>query len=47
MTLQRAAALRREITAAERIPYSAHVAPTVVKTSFGDFLQVFRLQGPL
>jgi type IV secretion system protein VirB4 len=45
VTLQRAAALRREITAAERIPYSAHVAPTVVKTSFGDFLQVFRLQG--
>jgi type IV secretion system protein VirB4 len=30
---------------AERIPYTAHVAPTVVRTVFGDYLQVFRLGG--
>jgi type IV secretion system protein VirB4 len=41
----RATALRREFTAAERIPYTAHVAPTVVRTAFGDYLQVFRLGG--
>ena len=37
--------LRRELGAADRIPYTAHVAPTVVKTAFGDYLQVFRLRG--
>ncbi len=42
---RRGAALRRELTAAEHIPYSAHVAPTVVKTHYGDYLQVFRLGG--
>jgi type IV secretion system protein VirB4 len=44
-TLKHAAALRREFTTAERIPYTAHVAPAVVKTAFGDYLQVFRLGG--
>src|SRR6204780_2767730 len=43
--INRAPALRREQTAAERIPYTAHVAPTVVRTAFGDYLQVFRLGG--
>jgi type IV secretion system protein VirB4 len=43
--LQRAAALRREFTTAERIPYTAHVAPTVVRTVFGDYLQVLRMTG--
>jgi len=38
-------ALRRELSAAERIPYSAHVTPFVVRTSFGDYLQAFRLGG--
>jgi type IV secretion system protein VirB4 len=41
----RGAALRREFTAADRIPYTAHVAPTVVRTAYGDYLQVFRLGG--
>jgi type IV secretion system protein VirB4 len=41
----RLAALRREPVAAEHIPCSAHVAPNVVKTSFGDYLQVLRLGG--
>jgi len=38
-------ALRREPSAAERIPAVAHVAPNVVKTIFGDYLQVIRLGG--
>jgi type IV secretion system protein VirB4 len=42
---KRTAAMSRELTAAERIPYTAHVAPTVVRTAFGDYLQVFRLGG--
>jgi len=41
----RTTALRREFTAAERIPYTAHVAPTVVRTVHGDYLQVFKLGG--
>lgn len=44
-TLRRTAAMRRELAAADRIPYSAHVAPTVIRTVFGDYLQVFRLGG--
>jgi type IV secretion system protein VirB4 len=42
---KRSTALRREFTAADRIPYAAHVSPTVVRTSFGDYLQVLRLGG--
>jgi type IV secretion system protein VirB4 len=41
----RAIAIRREFSAADRIPYTAHVAPTVLRTAFGDYLQVFRLGG--
>ncbi len=37
--------LRREIAAAERIPYSAHVASRIVRTEQGDYLQAFRLGG--
>src|ERR1700678_4082983 len=43
--LKRAAAIRREFTTADRIPYTAHVSPTVVRTVFGDYLQAFRLGG--
>jgi len=43
--LNRSAALRREIAAADRIPYAAHVASHVVRTEFGDYLQTFRLGG--
>jgi type IV secretion system protein VirB4 len=43
--LMQAAAIRREFAASERIPFTAHVAPTVVKTAFGDYLMVFRLGG--
>ncbi len=37
--------MRRELTAARHIPYTAHVSPEVVKTACGDYLQVFRLAG--
>jgi type IV secretion system protein VirB4 len=43
--LKRGAALRRELPAADRIPYRAHVAPRVIRTEFGDYLQAFRLSG--
>jgi type IV secretion system protein VirB4 len=46
LRLRNASAIRREIGAAPRIPYSAHVAPSVVSTVFGDYVQVFRLAGP-
>ena len=45
LTLQRAGAIRREMAAARHIPYSAHVAQKVVRTVFGDYVQVFRLGG--
>ena len=38
-------ALRREAMAADRIPYGAHVASRVIRTTFGDYLQAFRLGG--
>jgi len=38
-------ALRRERSAAEQVPYTAHVSEQVVKTSFGDYIQAFRLGG--
>jgi type IV secretion system protein VirB4 len=41
----RTAAARRELPAAGRIPYVVHVAPGVVRTEFGDYLQAFRLGG--
>jgi type IV secretion system protein VirB4 len=43
--MNRISSLRREIMAAERVPYLAHVAPNVVRTTFGDYLQTFRLGG--
>jgi type IV secretory pathway VirB4 component len=42
---QRSTALRRELTAPDRIAYTAHVAPGVVRTSLGEYLQMFRLAG--
>jgi type IV secretion system protein VirB4 len=43
--LPRQAALQREIAAGDRIPYAAQVSEHVVKTVFGDYVQVFRLGG--
>ncbi|HEV2270601.1 MAG TPA: VirB4 family type IV secretion/conjugal transfer ATPase [Steroidobacteraceae bacterium] len=45
LSATRAAAMRHELTADRHVPYTAHVAPEVVKTAFGDYLQVFRLGG--
>ncbi len=45
LTWKRAPALHREMTAARHIPCSSHISPHVVKTGFGDYLQVFRLAG--
>ena len=41
----RHSALKRELTADKFIPYVAHVAPEVVRTVHGDYLQAFRLAG--
>jgi type IV secretory pathway VirB4 component len=41
----RVSAIRREFASSERIPYTAHIAPTVVRTAFGDYLMAFRLGG--
>lgn len=38
-------AANRELSAAQRIPYTGHVSPTVIKTSLGDYVQAFRLAG--
>ena len=45
LSASRGAAMRHERIADHYIPYTAHVAPEVVRTSFGDYLQVFRLAG--
>ncbi len=45
VSLRRPSALHREISAADRIPYAAHVAPSIVRTAFGDYVQAFRLGG--
>ena len=45
LNVTRAAAMRHELTVARHIPYTAHVAPEIVRTAFGDYLQVFRLGG--
>ncbi len=41
----RASAVARDFQAAERIPYAAHVAASVVRTHGGDYVQAFRLGG--
>src|SRR5687767_15342165 len=43
--VNRLVASRRELAVARHIPYVAHVGENLVKTSAGDFVQVFRLAG--
>lgn len=43
--LSRTSIARRDAPAAREIPYTAHVAATLVKTRAGDYVQVFRLGG--
>ena len=45
LNVTRPMALHRERLAAEHVPYTAHVCDEVVKTSFGDYIQAFRLGG--
>ena len=45
MVRRTAGALRREPEVRRYIPYSAHVAPAVLRTRSGDYLQVLRLGG--
>lgn len=45
MLRRTAGALHRELGVHRHIPYSAHVAPGVLRTRNGDYLQVFRLGG--
>ena len=45
MKTRRTLALQRERSAAEHIPYTAHVCEQVVKTASGDYLLAFRLGG--
>jgi len=37
--------MRRDLAAADHVPYTAHVSTHVVRTRAGDYLQVFRLGG--
>src|ERR1700693_4286054 len=43
--MNRAAAVRQETPAARPLPYAAHVAPEVIVTKAGDYVQTFRLGG--
>lgn len=43
--VKRRAAAMRELAAADRIPYVAHVAPHVLRTESGDYVQGFKLGG--
>jgi type IV secretion system protein VirB4 len=45
VSLKHGSAIRREMNVAQHIPYAAHVAPSVVSTAFGDYVQVFRMGG--
>jgi type IV secretion system protein VirB4 len=45
LSTNRGMAMRHELTVDRYIPYTAHVAPEVIRTYFGDYLQVFRLNG--
>jgi len=41
----RAAAVRREMSAARHIPYTAQVGEYVIRTDAGDYVQAIRLGG--
>ena len=45
VTNRRIAAARRDRMAAERVPCSAHITPSIATTHAGDYLQAFRLGG--
>jgi type IV secretion system protein VirB4 len=43
--VKRATALKREMPAAMRVPYRAHVSPYLVRTRAGDYVQTLKLDG--
>src|ERR1700680_996321 len=43
--MTRADAVRRELPHSRHLPYAAHVAPEVIVTTAGDYVQTFRLSG--
>src|ERR1700687_4417677 len=43
--MTRAAAVRRELSASRHVSYAAHLAPEVIVTTAGDYIQTFRLSG--
>ncbi len=43
--VSRGAQIQREADLAVRVPYTAHVSESVVRTVFGDYVQLFRLAG--
>jgi type IV secretion system protein VirB4 len=43
--LSKASALRRESAASKMIPYTSMASESLVRTTFGDFVQVFELRG--
>lgn len=45
LSTRRSLTMRRELSAVPHVPYEAHVASTVIKTVYGDYLQAFRLSG--
>lgn len=44
-TIHQSAALKRELAAADRIPYAAHLTPEILTTYAGDYVQFLRLSG--
>ena len=45
MQMTHSPVVRRELPASHHIPYAAHVAPEVVVTRSGDYVQTFRVGG--
>src|SRR5579862_9424625 len=43
--ISRTADLRRERSVAERLPYSAQVSESILRTTLGHYVQTFRLSG--
>src|ERR1700683_5108951 len=43
--LKRDSLIRREFLSSSQIPYTAHVSEQVIRTKWGDYVQVFRLSG--
>src|ERR1700735_5074062 len=42
---KRDALVRREFLSSHQVPYTAHVAEQVIRTKWGDYVQVFKISG--